>query len=280
METIVTSNDGASFVPAGVYLPRSVRLLSSDPLIDNNFRQTWFGWVDPARVLVEYARIRADLGWRLVAAATTSSVTALRDAGVEHPPSCEWQGSPHRLDPGGASPLPDALDDLHVHRLVLVWPEMYPRLLRIMEADPVFQDRIVRALTAGMLNAATTQAVSIEGGIPDAFRQIWAARVAGHEPNAQQWAAYYAAVPTFNMYTAMERPGSRGDVEPSAQIQQRYRAHWLIARTAEHVGGWANRPLPLPDMCYAAAAVDFDQARAVIEEAVISVEDDLQLGPQ
>ena len=71
METVITSNDGASFIPAGVFVPRSVRVLAADPLVDDHFRQLWFGWADPARVLIEYAHLRADMGWRLVAAATT-----------------------------------------------------------------------------------------------------------------------------------------------------------------------------------------------------------------
>lgn len=55
----------------------------------------------------------------------------------------------------------------------------------------------------------------------------------------------------------------------------RYRAHWLVARTAEHIGGWATRPLPLPDMVYAATAADMGHHRELIEDAVLGVEEDL-----
>ena len=61
-ETVVTSNDGASFIPAGVFIPRSVRALATDPLVNDHFRQLWFGWADPARVLIEYAQLRSDDG--------------------------------------------------------------------------------------------------------------------------------------------------------------------------------------------------------------------------
>ncbi|MCH9701117.1 MAG: hypothetical protein K0U76_06950, partial [Actinomycetia bacterium] len=98
-ETVITTNDGASFIPHSVYVPRSARLLAADPLVDDHFRQLWFGWHDPARVLVEYARMRSETGWRLVAAATTGAVSALRDAGVEHPPSCARDVNP-LLRPG------------------------------------------------------------------------------------------------------------------------------------------------------------------------------------
>ena len=276
-ETVITTNDGASFIPHSVHVPRSVRLLAADPLVDDHFRQLWFGWHDPARVLVEYARMRSETGWRLVAAATTGAVTALRDAGVEHPPSCSRDINP-LLRPG-ETVAPPSLDGLHVHRLSLLWPEVYPRLLRVMEAAPVYQERIVNAVSALMLNAATTQAVAVEGGIPDAIRRVWSTRGAPHDPSAQEWAAYDEQVPRFNMQVAMARPGfMSGGADPSETIDEfrNYRAHWLIARTAEHIAGWSTRPLPLPDMCYAAVTLGQMHIRELIEEALSSVEDDLR----
>ncbi|WP_346407971.1 hypothetical protein [Mycolicibacterium conceptionense] len=276
-ETVITSNDGAGYIPYGVYVPRSVRLLSADPLVDGHFRQLWFGWNDPARVLIEYARLRSDSGWRLVAAATTGAPTALRDEGVEHPPTCSRETNP--LMRGERPVAPPTLDGLHVHRLSLLWPEVYPRLLRVMDAEPVYQERIVNAVTALMLNAATTQAVAVQGGIPDAFRRIWLSRGGGPEPNAQEWAAYDAEVSTFNMLVAMSRPAFMGASDPSETVDElrNYEAHWLVARTAEHVGGWAQRPLPLPDMCYAALALGRLNIRELIEDALVSVEEDLRL---
>jgi hypothetical protein len=275
-ETVITSNDGASYIPSGVYVPRSVRLLAADPLVDDHFRQLWFGWHDPARVLVEYARIRCETGWRLVAAATTGAVTVLRDAGVEHPPSCSRGTNP--ILRGERPVAPPALDGMHVHRLSVLWPDMYPRLLRVMEAHPVYQDRIVNAVSALMLNAATTQAVAVEGGIPDAFRRIWSTRGSPLEPSAQEWAAYDEQAPNFNMHVAMARPGfMSGGTDPSETVDdlRKYRAHWLVARTAEVIGGWSTRPLPLPDMVYAAIAVKTGRTRELIEDGVLSVEDDL-----
>ena len=280
-ETVVTSNDGASFIPAGVFIPRSVRVLATDPLVDDHFRQLWFGWADPARVLIEYAQLRSEMGWRLVAAATTGPVSVLRDAGVEHPPSCTRQSSP-LLQPGQQIPAP-ALDGMHVHRLAVLWPEVYPRLLRVMEAEAIFQDRIVAAASASLMNSATTQAQAVDGGIPDPVRRIWMTRGGDRDPSPQQWAEYDAAAKEFNGVTAIYRPAfvSGATADPSETIQEltRYRAHWLVARTAEHIGGWATRPLPLPDMCYAAAATGNIHIRDLIVEALVSVEEDLAEQP-
>ncbi|MET0698930.1 MAG: hypothetical protein ABWY93_04635 [Mycobacterium sp.] len=274
-ETVITSNDGASYIPAGVFVPRSVRVLATDPLVDDHFRQLWFGWSDPSRVLVEYAQLRAELGWRLVAAATTVGVSALRDAGVEHPPSCTRQTN-SLLQPGVQAPAP-ALDGMHVHRLAVLWPEVYPRLLRIMDTDPMLQDRIVSRVSASLVNSATTQAQAVEGGIPNAVRVIWLTRGGDIDPSPQQWAEYDAAAKDFNTVTSIFRPGFVGQSDPSDTVEElaRYRAHWMVARTAELIGGWATRPLPLPDMCYAAAAAGDIHLRDVIVKELTSVEEDL-----
>lgn len=274
-ETVITSNDGASYIPAGVFVPRSVRVLATDPLVDDHFRQLWFGWSDPARVLVEYAQLRAELGWRMVAAATTGPPTALRDAGVEHPPSCTRQTNP-LLQPG-QQVAPPGMDSMHVHRLAMLWPEVYPRLLRIMDTDPMLQDRIVAAASALLMNSATTQGQAVEGGIPNAVRGIWLTRGGDRDPSPQQWAEYDAAAKDFNTVTSIFRPGFVGQADPSDTIEElaRYRAHWLVARTAELIGGWATRPLPLPDMCYAAAAAGNVHIRDLIVESLESVEEDL-----
>ncbi|MFV9633931.1 hypothetical protein [Mycobacterium neumannii] len=278
-ETVITSNDGASYIPAGVFVPRSVRVLSTDPLVDNHFRQLWFGWGDPARVLIEYAQLRAETGWRLVAAATTGVVNVLRDAGVEHPPSCTRQTNPWRQE-GVEIPAP-VLDGMHEHRLAVLWPDVYPRLLRVMKADPIFQDRIVAGVSASLIHSATTQAQAVDDGVPDSIRQVWIARGGDREPTVQQWAEYDAEAKSFNATTAIFRPafvnGCTADPGDTLQERARYRAHWLVARTAEHIGGWSRRPLPLPDMCYAAAATgDAPHLRDVIVRALVSVEEDLQ----
>ena len=273
-ETVITSNDGASYIPAGVFIPRSVRVLATDPLVDDHFRQLWFGWADPGRVLVEYAQLRAALGWRLVAAATTGPVTVLRDAGVEHPPSCTRQTNP-LLQPGQQVAAP-AMDGLHEHRLAVLWPDVYPRLVRVMDSDALLQDRIVAAASALLMNSATTQAAAVEGGIPNPVRQIWLTRGGDRDPSPQQWADYDAAAKEFNTVTSIFRPGFAGHGDPSDTIEElaRYRAHWLVARTAELIGGWATRPLPLADMCYAAAAAGNGHIRELIVESLASVEED------
>ncbi len=82
-ETVVISNDGSGYVPEGVYLPRDVRLLVADPLVEQEFRDYWFGWQDPARVLVACGPAPAGNDWQLGSGGIDGPVDALREAHVE-----------------------------------------------------------------------------------------------------------------------------------------------------------------------------------------------------
>ena len=96
----------------------------------------------------------------------------------------------------GLRPAP-VLDDMHEHRLAVLWPDVYPRLLRVMTADPIFQDRIVQGVSASLVHLATTQAQALDDGIHDAIRRVWMDRGADREPTVQQWAEYDAEAKSF-----------------------------------------------------------------------------------
>ena len=60
-DTVIVSNDGASYIPPGVYVPRSARLLFADPELPASFQAKWFGWVNPTATMVAYAAERSVL---------------------------------------------------------------------------------------------------------------------------------------------------------------------------------------------------------------------------
>ena len=101
IETVITTNDGAGYIPPGVFIPRTARLLFADPLLDNSFQVKWFGWVNPAAIMVAYAAHRGvlDPNCELHAVAATtdpggSSVLPARRAGVPHYRDCDSTQSP------------------------------------------------------------------------------------------------------------------------------------------------------------------------------------------
>jgi hypothetical protein len=247
-ETIVMSNDGAGYVPAGVFLPRSVRLLVADPLVDKAFRDRWFGWADPARTLVEYAGLRAGTEWKLVAAASTSSVTALREAKVDHGESCDPDRSPL-----GEEWSPPLLDELHVHRLALEYPDLYDRLGRLADVAPVYRHRAIFLTSLGLMDSL------LGVDYPQELRSVWAAVKAGRESSPSVWANYAneSKIPflepglkRLGLFTNAVRPEDVATADHEV-----YRELWRVARVMEHVGGYSRQPLPLADMVYAAVAM-------------------------
>lgn len=267
-ETVVMSNDGSGFVPAGVYLPRGVRLLVADPLVDKAFRDRWFGWDDPARVLVAYAGLRGDSAWRLVAAATSGKVDALRDARIDY----GW--ADRDRSPLGKDWAPPGLDKLRVHRLELEYPDLYGRLQRIADVEGPFHERLMMPIAAELMEATRGAGVDC----PPLLRQVWAILGADKEPSSAMWVEYANALIGFNLLeVSVKRAGFQSD-SPEADVSDRkgYRAYWLMARTMEFVGGWARRPLPLADMVYAATAVGTGDFRMTLEPKLREIEEDLR----
>jgi hypothetical protein len=254
-ETVVMPNDGSGYVPREVYLPRSVRLLVADPVVkeDRAFRDYWFGWADPARILVTYAKLRADMDWRLVAAASTSTVRAFEEKRVEHGQPCAPQRSP--LLQHDSKWQPPGLDAMHVHRLQLEYPALYERLGSV--TDPHLQTRLIAPLGQELVAELKS---SVNADCPQELREVWATLMnAGQQPSPTRWARYHEVLRAEVLLSPqLDRPGATSGLQPEdlpAEQQALYRRGWLVARVMEHVGGWMWRPLPLADMVYEAAAL-------------------------
>lgn len=270
-ETVVMSNDGSGYVPPAVFLPRNARLLVADPMVDKVFRDRWFGWADPARVLVEYAALRAHTEWKLVAAAANESVAAFRGVGVEHGEPCKRERCPF-----GKDWLPPVLDELHVHRLQLEYSDYYDRLQRLAHAHPSMQERVILPISGRLVDSAKS-AVGVQ--VPPILRAVWTTLTAGNEPAPSVWEKYDAENAMFAVVPAAHRPGGfeGGPQQPEdvpASNGEFYRNQWFMARTLEHIGGWSARPLPLADMVYAAAAIGTTDIREQLEPSLREIENE------
>ncbi|VBA34985.1 hypothetical protein LAUMK35_05836 [Mycobacterium pseudokansasii] len=262
-ETVFVSNEGFGYIPHGVFVPRSARLLTVDPLVDSAFRERWFGWLDPARVLVEYARLRAPGGARLVAAATTGSVVdALREFDVEHA-SCP-------RDYSEVLPAPPVLDDMHAHRLAVQCPQLYPRVTRLAGwNDRTVLNQVIVPLVMQMMDG-----VQLGGGgvdCPLELRAMWDALGTGDEIPQKAWDEFTLEARLYYTTTS-SNPGRDGEADTGGRAV--YQAQWLVARTMEVVGGWAHRPPPLADMVYAAAAAYIGDFAVELEPILRPLEDE------
>lgn len=276
-ETVVMSNDGWGYVPRGVFLPRSARLLVSDPLADGAFRDVWFGWSDPARIMVEYAKLRVEGDWKLVAAATTGSADSLREAGVDHTvvnrdKDARPKGLPADWEPPGR-------DRQHQHRLELGHRDLFERLEKLSDVGRRYQERVIYPLCAALMNCL----VGVDE-IPQILRSGWHKISCGHDLSAAEWAELRSACTEKFAMVGAKRPGGSADIAEHSQsvrpqdlpawIHLGYRAQWVLARAMEQFGGWAATPMPLSDMVYAAFAAERIDVRAVLEEPLRTVEEE------
>jgi hypothetical protein len=247
-ETVITSNDGAGYIPPGVFIPRTTRFLFADPLLDNDFQAKWFGWVNPSAVMVAYAAHRAvfDPNYDLYALAATtdpggSSVLPARRAGVPHYQDCDSTQSPIPPD----DPAPE-LDATRLHRLAVIDPQGYAQL------RSETQERQAWDATAEAVGMAMAGAEPLFVEVAPVIREIFGALAAGTAISDSQWATLDHL--QRNRKSLWMRPGYI-DMEPSTRsgVTALYRAHHNIDRAVEALSLW--RTNDHADIIYAARQV-------------------------
>lgn len=239
METVVTSNEGAGYIPGGVFLPRSARMLFADSLVDNEFRDKWLGRSNPVETMVAYAQLRRGEDGRLplyaVAASAVvadfASVGPAEEAGVEHVHLCAPKDSP--LHPSDGDQV---LDAAHVHRLDVI----DPALMRWMEAPEREMSELVARcarLTTAAFEATSARLGTSGLGLPDAVVGVYNwLEYSGGDISEAQWADLEAALTDAVVEASALRPSN--DSEFSIE---NYRRLHDVARLAELLCWWRPR---------------------------------------
>lgn len=131
---VVTTNEGAGWLPPGFFLPRTMFHAQSE-LGSIEFSNRWYGWADPARILVDYAKV-AGLQVRGLASmgAISDDTTAAWGPEGIHRITGGPKAVPSVKADQGARPLTDDGRGRFVHRLGVALPEFY-RNLRAFWAD-------------------------------------------------------------------------------------------------------------------------------------------------
>lgn len=247
-ETVITSNDGASYIPPGVYIPRASKLLFADPLLDNEFQAKWFGWVNPSSIMVAYAAQRSifDPNCELYAVAATtdpggSSVLQARKAGVPHYQDCDSTQSP--IPP--EQPAPE-LDASRSHRLAVVDSPAFNQL----NGDS--QERLAWDATAEAVGIAMAGAEPLFVEVAPVIREVFGALASGTTISDSQWTEL--ARLQRDRKSLWMRPGYL-DMQPSTTsgATALYRAHHNIDRAVEALSLWHTRDYA--DIVYAARQV-------------------------
>lgn len=255
VETVIVSSDGASYIPPGVYVPRSARMLFADPELSLGFQAKYFGWVNPAATMVAYAAERAVLDPNIelyAVAATTdpggSSVLPARRAGVPHYQDCDSTCSP--IDP--ATPAAE-LDDSRVHRLQVMSPQSYEQL-NDATVPPTERHSAAWEATAGAVATALAGCEPLHIEVAPVIRQILGALSSGSPISDDQWSAL-AEVRLYGKSRFM-RPGFI-DLEPSSDPNTTvlYRAHHNLDRAVEALTLWRGDNPDYADIVYATEQV-------------------------
>ncbi len=236
-ETVVTSNEGAGYVPAGVFLPRAARLLFADPLVDSAFRQRWFGWSNPVDTMVAYAGLRrgedAKLPLYALAASSLMDATTLSAAdvaGVEHTQLCSAFSSPLR-----GETLDQVLDPKHVHRLHLWDTELLAWLEDPDRSEGEVTQRCEQLTTAAW--AAVSARLGTSGLIvPDAGAAVFNQLTYGDVVSDRWWVELWAATEEAQSLSGAVRP-----VEDSPVSVEMYQQRHDLARLLECLYWW--RPI-------------------------------------
>ena len=236
IETVVVNSEGAGYIPAGVFVPRTARMLFADASLSPAFRARWFSWANPAETMLAYAELATTNNpsvelWALAVSTSYggSSVPA-RAAGVPQFEDCPVDLSPIK-DTDPALPL----DESHMHRLETVDRPLYARLTGFGNGplpDPSEAWRVTQqAAETALGHAGAVRDLAV----PPVIREILATLRSGVPVKPERWADLAAAYfETVGMGTAL-RPGLIGSDGPaSAHV----RALFDLARLIEIVLRW------------------------------------------
>lgn len=237
VETVIVSSEGAGFIPRGVFVPRSARILFSEPDLPGDFRSRWFSWVNPAETMLAFAEWAAERSgaelWALVVSTEYGgSAAPARAASIPHFDECSTKPS----SPSGAVE-PMHLDDGHMHRLETLDRGEYARLTGFGR-DGRMPDRSEAWMTTF---AAAQTALDRAGTVPDLavppiIREVLELLSSGARVPAERWWTLRAEAVQLMSTGSGLRPGwLPGDATAASPY---VRACHDVARLAELLLLW------------------------------------------
>ena len=256
VETVVVSSEGAGYIPVGVFAPRKARMLFSDPGLSAAFRARWFGWANPAQVMLAYAELLADHNpnIKLYALAVSNSQGGsslpARDAGVTHFEDCSLLTSPiPRDDPASE------LDETHVHRLETFDAGLYARLTDVGGATPPDRSQTWKATVAAIVKVLDRAAALRDLAVPPVIREILQDLTAGVTVREDRWTALEMEHLTAAANSASHRPGRMLNLDGASPYA---RAHHNLARVAELLAMWRDKTPKYPEIEYVIKQIELE----------------------
>jgi len=235
-QVVVTTNEGMGYLPQGFFLPPGV-LHAFAEIDTEDFDRKWAGWVDPARILIDFVVTCEQRGDRMELLGLACSVGVGEEVKAMFP-----QAIPRVEPPTGGRPLGPE-NGRNRHRLQVLAPTFYDRLMRASER--------VRGRAAA---AATRAAMALDVAAPFAAAGSPAMLLLrGIDPSPQQWAVLRDDYEQRVRVVGSMRPGFLSSGREDQQMVARYREAFLQLRVLETVLCWQALPdPPIEDVVYAA----------------------------
>ncbi|WP_457142360.1 hypothetical protein [Mycobacterium sp. URHB0021] len=224
-EMWVTTNEGAGYIPFGVYIPRSMPLAAH---FDSDFDARWFGWFNPAETVLRAVRMRGDA---LSAIATTWAQDSeeVRSATTDVATGVAPLGAPGEA---GAAMLTRGRS----HRLETIAPAIFSGLQR----DPDEAERYARQLTQQVVFSGTEMS--------PAAMSVARLIIANQWPSEREWEDLNAHYELDRLMAGSQRPGLMGVEEP--QQLAAYQHDFAQCRRLETLLCWQSGNIA--DVVYAA----------------------------
>lgn len=235
-QVVITTNEGAGYLPEGCYLPSTVTHAFFD--VDQiDFDNKWFGWVDPARTLVDYVAVRsASLGGdvELLGLASSGLVSAdVKSVFPQAVPSVSVEQGVKPLGPDGGR---------NAHRLKVLSPSWFSDVQASSREDR--NKAAVRATEAAM--RLPVAAPLREAGGP------WQIMQSGRLLDDAEWAAFKERYDQEVKMTGAVRPGFMTSSQPG-QMGAQYVDRFQLVRAMETLLAWRDVSAVSPeDIIYTA----------------------------
>jgi len=228
-EMWVTTNEGAGYIPHGVFVSRSMPLAAG---LDPAFDARWFGWSNPAETVLRAVQARGDA---VSAIATTwpQESEEVRAASEDVAIGVAPLGGPAEAE---ASTLTRGRS----HRLETVDPALYHELSL---ADQHEVDAYVRQLTQqAAFNTGPELSLTAQS--------VARALVAGRWPEEAEWNALRTEYDSVRLMAGSQHPGLLGFEEPAQLLT--YQTDFALCRRIETLLCWDDGAPA--DVAYAARA--------------------------
>ena len=235
VETVIVNSEGAGYIPRGVFVPRSARMLFADRDLSPEFRTRWFSWANPAETMLAYAEFvaasRPDVELWAVAVSTESGGSSVPIRGtVPHFEDCARKTSPV------AETAPTSrLDAAHVHRLETLDRALYARLTGFGDGPLPDQSEGWRTTVSAAQTVLGRAGAIRDLAVPPVIREVLDMLGKGLPVRGERWQALAAAHVDALMNSAGLRPGLMLSDEPAGTHA---RAYHDLARLIEILQLW------------------------------------------